>query len=80
MSVSLSHGLMVGQAFAVLPMSSSSFRAAAIACGRVLASAARKAMGSPVAFSAANFFLQADEIAVKSQKVKLVYLPDQTHC
>ena len=80
MSVSLSQGLMVGQAFAVLPMSSSSCRAAAIACGRALASAARKAMGSPVAFSAANFFLQADEIAIKSQEVSVLYLSDLTHC
>jgi hypothetical protein len=80
MSVLFSQGLMVGQAFAVLPMSSSSCRASATACGRALASAARKAMGSPVAFSAANFSLQADEIAVKSQEVMTFYMSDLSHC
>ncbi len=78
MSVSLSQGLMLGQVLAVLSMSPSSCRAAATACGRALASPDRKAMGSPVAFSADNLLLQADESAFTLTEMKLLHLPDQS--
>ena len=63
MSVSLSQGLMVGQALAVLPISSTNCRALSTACGLAVASAALKLKGSPVPFSAASFALQIQHLS-----------------